>query len=520
MKFFSKENENKRAAIGEGIYLLYFAVMIGARAAGLYEGMLAYNILLVLGLLLFACKYIVTLGSIKEVLVAGFLFAIAGLVYLNTGEKGLLVCFTMLLGMKYVHVKKVIGTGILVSGVLIIGKILLGITGILPEIYYPQKREGIGLMFRHALGYAHPNTLHMNVLMLTMLIIFFVTSYVVKDNIKLLLAFSALAILFNLYIFQYSGSRTGIVTSTVYVLINLWFYIRKKPGLPEKILCYASYPAVCFIAIAGPFVLPESIFGVIDKKVFTTRLTIARYFWENNGVSLFGIRLVNPVQRYRTYGIDMAHLYLFLQLGIVAFLLISFMTMAFIHFELKKERMQELAVLMGMLCLGIWEPLLYNLGYKNFVYVFMGALLFELLGTVPLPEKDRDGEVKTILLTKAVMRAMALGIATGVAASFIYLLLTTAPTALYGDKQNDEAGTSFGMEKLFFTPDEIDELKSNGEIVIGYVDETKALYKYDSDIATMEYQKRVISVGAWTFIIVAALYGICYTRLDNFRTKD
>ena len=66
MEFFSEENKQKREAIGEGIYLLYFAVMIGARAAGLYEGMRVYNILLVLGLMLFACKMLLTTRGLKE----------------------------------------------------------------------------------------------------------------------------------------------------------------------------------------------------------------------------------------------------------------------------------------------------------------------------------------------------------------------------------------------------------------------------------------------------------------------
>ena len=81
-----------------------------------------------------------------------------------------------------------------------------------------------------------------------------------------------------------------------------------------------------------------------------------------------------------TYGIDMAQLYLFLQLGLVAFVVVSGLTMWFIHKCLVKNAMPELAVMMGMLVVGIWEPLLYNLGFKNFVYVFMGAFIYEALG--------------------------------------------------------------------------------------------------------------------------------------------
>lgn len=521
MNFFSEENKNRRAKIGEGIYLLYFAVMVGARAAGLYEGMPLYNLLLVFGMALFVCKMAVTGYTLKEYLIAGGLLLAAGLVYLNTGEKGLIVCFSMLLGMKYVSVKKVITVGITVSGILIIGKILLGITGLVPEIYYPQQREGAGLMFRHALGYAHPNTLHMNVLMLSMLVMFFVSKYVAKKNLKLLLVFSALVLGFNLYVFSYSGSRTGVLACTVYLLINLWFSLRGCAKVPEKIAGYASFPTACFIAIAGPFILPDSIFDVVDRTIFTTRFSIARYFWKNNHISLFGIRLNNPNPRYATYGIDMAQLYLFLQLGLLAFVIISFVTMLFIRESLKKNRMQELAVLIGMLCLGIWEPMLYNLGFKNFTFVFMGALFYELMGSpCEDEEKEETTDEKTILYTRAVMKSLAAGIAAGVLVFFACMLLTTPPKTLYGDRQQDESGKSFEMEEVYFTSSQAKQLRSEGNIIVGYVNETTPLYEYGPEIAKMEYDKRILSCSVWCGCFVAATGLMCYTILDNRKKRN
>ena len=521
MYFFSEESKKKREAIGEGIYLLYFAVMIGARAAGLYEGMTVYNFLLVLGLGLFVLKFIVTAESLKEYLIAGGLMLCAGIVYAFTGEKGLIVCFSMLLGMKRVSVKKVIGTGIVVAGFMILGKILLGITGIAPEIYYPQHREGVGLMFRHAFGYAHPNTLHMNVLMLSMLVMFFLSKYVAKKNVKLILIFSAAIFFFNLYVFSYSGSRTGILACGVYLVVNLWFFLEDKTFAFKRIVCYISYPVVCFIAIAGPLVLPDSIFDTVDKKLFTTRLSIARYFWENNHISLFGIRLNNPNPRYFTYGIDMAQLYLFLQLGLVAFVLVSAITMWFIHMSLKKGRMQELAVLMGMLCLGNWEPLLYNLGFKNFTFVFMGALLYETLG-FKMKEETRDDKAdeKTIMLTRTVVKAIAAGIAAGVAVYFGFMLLVAAPGVLYGDRQQSESGESLDMQGVYLSEESVKMLKAQGDIVVGYVDEQTPMYEYDHEIALMEYRNRNLSAGVWSGALVAALYLLCYTNLDNLSKRS
>jgi hypothetical protein len=149
MSDYIKKN---RSAIGEGIYLLYFAIMIGARAAGLYEGMTVYNISLLLGLFLFALKMVVTKYSLKEYAICAAFLLLSGIVYAKTGEKGLLVCFTMMLGMKGVSVMKVVKTGIIVAGVIVLIRVFTGAFGFVNGIYYPQEREGVGLMFRESLG--------------------------------------------------------------------------------------------------------------------------------------------------------------------------------------------------------------------------------------------------------------------------------------------------------------------------------------------------------------------------------
>ncbi|WP_029232808.1 O-antigen ligase family protein [Butyrivibrio sp. VCB2006] len=491
----SKFKDN-RQQIGEGIYLLYFAIMIGARAAGLYEGMTIYNISLVLGLGLFALKMIVTEHSLKEYAIAAGFLLLAVIVYLRTGEKGLLVCFSMMLGMKSVSVMKVVRTGIIVAGSIILIRIITGALGLVNGIYYPQEREGVGLMFRESLGYAHPNTLHMNVLMLTMLVMFYISKTLKGDKIRLLI-YSCLAFLFNFYVFQYSGSRTGLLGSIAFLVVNYWFSIIDRPRLFEKIVCYISFPLACFIAIVLPFLIPESIFDTVDKTLFTTRFSIAKYFWENNSFSLFGIRLNNPNHLYKTYGIDMAQLYLFLQLGIVAFVVVSALTMWFIHKSLKAGHMQELAVLMGMLFIGIWEPLLYNLGFKNFAYIFMGSMLwgsFQLELTSDLIKK---------ITTPVLGKAIAFGAIAGLCAMMLFYLFTGEPTALYGNREADETGKSLEMEALYMTEAEISEVKAQGDIVIGYVDDKTPMYRYDSQIAGMEYEKRAFSVAALAMCIVA-----------------
>jgi hypothetical protein len=518
-----------RRQLGEGIYLLYFALMVGARAAGLYEGMTIYNISLVLGLGLFVLKMIVTQHTVKEYVVAALFLALGGIVYIHTGEKGLFVCFTMMLGMKGVSTVKAIRTGGMVAGVFIIFKVFHGVFGLLPEIYYPQERDGVGLMFRHALGYAHPNTLHMNVLMLTMMLMFLLTVALMRNHdvntqrmsrFVLILA-SVMAFMFNVYIFLYSGSRTGLLASFIYLFINAYLYLRGKIGIFEKICLYISFPFVCFISIVLPFLLEGDLFEFVDRTVFTTRFSLARYFWSNNHISLFGIRLVNPQENLKTYGIDMAQLYLFLQLGLVAFVVIAALTIWFINRAIKKDMRAELAVLMGMLFLGMWEPLLYNLGFKNFIYVFMGQLLYEALSGATFTESECTEKSLSFFqdinpeLMKTTLSIISISLVVGIVASTLYLTSTKTPDYLYGDREQSEAGESFGMDPMYISETELAQIEGRGNIVIGYVDETVPMYQFGPEIAEMEYQKRAISFGVWT----GAFAMICLLLLNKRRKR-
>ena len=505
--------------IGEKIYLLFFAIVVGSRAFGWYDGMPQIKVVFVIAAFLFLCKLTVTGHTAKEYAVIGALMLVAGLVYYSTGHKGLIECFMMMLGMKKVETKKVIGCGTLVAGPLILFRIFTGAFGLASEKYYPQTRDGAGTMFRHAFGYAHPNTLHMNAIMLTMLCIYLVTVYLKeKENAKRLLFMASVAgILFNLYVFQYSGSRTGVLACVVYVVVNYYLFAIRKMRLFEKIVSYAAFPTTAFISIVLPHILPDKIFDFFNGKVFNTRFSLAKYFWSNNSLSLFGTKLINPEENFRTYGIDMSQLYLFLQLGIVAFVVMFVLTTFLMNRCIANDRRAEIAIMIAMLFIGIWEPLLYNLSAKNFTYVFMGSALYEFLKCIDADKKESAigdkhepesaiGVVTDKAYVIRLLKRIMIGAVAGAAMAVIYVALTKEPTALYGARERDESNKSLGMKPEYYSSQEIADFKKNGDIVIDYAGEEKPMYKYDETLAVGEYRKKIMSVGVWTGIIVFSAY--------------
>ena len=174
MEFVStmSKNSRKEITVAEIVYFLYFSVMFGYRACGLYEGRLLYQISLVVGMLLFIIKVLMTEHTILEYLLILFLLVISGVVYYNTGEKGLLLYFTMMLGMKKVSVRRIFKLGTIILSIAFPTLVLLSITGIKSDITYLADRTFFKWIIRRSLGYPYPNTLFTTYIVLIILIIY------------------------------------------------------------------------------------------------------------------------------------------------------------------------------------------------------------------------------------------------------------------------------------------------------------------------------------------------------------
>ena len=145
------KTESTTIQLSEIIYLAYFTVMFGARAIGLYEGMLPYNIMLVIGMLLFLLKIAMTRHTFAEYLLMGTLLFISLIVYYNTGEKGLLLYFTMMLGMKNVSLKRVMKWAAAILSISFTVLVFLSVFGWKQDITYLNDRAGFGQVLRQIL---------------------------------------------------------------------------------------------------------------------------------------------------------------------------------------------------------------------------------------------------------------------------------------------------------------------------------------------------------------------------------
>lgn len=363
------KTENTIIQLSELIYLAYFTVMFGARAIGLYEGMLPYNIMLVTGMLLFLLKIAMTRHTYGEYLLIGVLLFISLIVYYNTGEKGLLLYFTMMLGMKNVSLKRVMKWAAAILSVSFMVLVFLSVFGLKQDITYLHDRAGFGQVLRHSLGYPYPNTLFTTYIVLMVLIMYVLG----KQTKKQLVITSTLMFLGAVYIYLYSCSNTGLIVATFYLLANLWLQLRNRLSIVEKIVLLMAYPGCALLSIVGPLVTSGTLFQLMDK-VLHNRWAYSYYYLTTEPVTLFGTRFGETPNE--NYMIDSSFLYSFLQIGVIPFLIVTALMIGMIVCYVKKDKRIELAMIISFCVLGLSDPFFFNLSYKNLMFLFIGELLY------------------------------------------------------------------------------------------------------------------------------------------------
>ena len=363
------KKENNTIQLSELIYLAYFTVMFGARAIGLYEGMLPYNMMLVAGMLLFLLKIAMTRHTFGEYLLIGVLLFISLIVYYNTGEKGLLLYFTMMLGMKNVSLKRVMKWAAAILSISFTVLIFLSVFGLKQDITYLHDRAGFGQVLRHSLGYPYPNTLFTTYIVLMVLIMYVLG----KQTKKQLIMTSALMFLGAVYIYLYSCSNTGLIVATFYLFANLWLQLRNRLSIVEKLVLLIAYPGGALLSIVGPLVTSGRLFQIMDR-VLHNRWAYSYYYLTTEPVTLFGTRFGETPND--NYMIDSSFLYSFLQIGVIPFLIVTALMVGMIVSYVKREKRTELAIIISFCVLGLSDPFFFNLSYKNLMFLFVGELLY------------------------------------------------------------------------------------------------------------------------------------------------
>lgn len=364
--------EQSRIKLAELLYLIYFAIMFGARASGLYEGRLLYNISLLAGACMFLLKVIATEHTLFEYGTIALLIGMAGIVYCNTGEKGLLLYFTMMLGMKAVNPDRVMKWACVILGTCFTILVLITVCGLVPDIVYLKELRGFGEILRRSIGYPYPNTTFTTYNILMVLVM-----YLLRNQSRKI-QYCAKGYLFigALYMYLYTCSNTGIIVAVFFILVNSYFMERKSINKVEQFLLTCIYPGAVIFSVAGPLVTQGEVYNLLNK-VLHNRWAYSKYYLTNEPVTLLGVRF-GPAPN-DNHMIDSSFLYTFMQTGIIPCILLIILMELLICRFIKENNRYMISVYVTFMLLGMSDPFLYNLAYKNLLFIWLGYYLYELL---------------------------------------------------------------------------------------------------------------------------------------------
>ena len=206
MNKMNSKNKNKADYISinlsELMYLLFFGIMFFAKGIGLYDGQLIYKLVLLAAFGCLGIKMLITKQSYLEWAVILGLIGVSAMICLHSGEKGILICTAMVIGMKNVSVDKVFKSGLVLWCISAGGCFLYSLLNMDAVRMEVQHKLGQTYVPRYFMGFPHPNVLHISYFVLVVLLLY---AWKEKYNWRHLLGL----MLGNVFIFIYSFFTTA-----------------------------------------------------------------------------------------------------------------------------------------------------------------------------------------------------------------------------------------------------------------------------------------------------------------------
>lgn len=374
-----------KMSLQEIAYFCFFGILLVAKGIGLYEGMLSFNVCLLLAFLCMGCKLLLTEYTIREWILLLLLGVISLAAYHTTGEKAVVITVLTVMGLKNVRTDRLLKFAFAIWTVTFYGMILVHIADVTDASILAHNKFGLGFLLRYSMGFPHPNVFHISYFIWMALLL-----YLFPMRKKKLWTVSFVLFAGNVLIFLYSVSITGFLLVTMYLIFNIYLSMRQQLNKAEKCLLQCVYPACVLISVIPPLVFKGRLYDLLNK-LLNTRMNIWKYYLTNFTPKLFGTKVWSPEDA--VLSMDCSYLYLLYYYGILLFLGISVLFIYTIWRYTADNRKAEIAIIIGMLIAGITEPYLFNLSFKNLILVFAGDVLFATLAErvrQKEPEKERS----------------------------------------------------------------------------------------------------------------------------------
>lgn len=506
-----------KVSIGESLYYIFWILMLAAKGWGLYEGMKAYNICLILSFVCIIVKVLMEKHDPIEWLIILALLILGGVVYYVSTEKTPLIYIMMVIGIKNVPVHRIFKIGLPIWGGCMGIRAFMGVTGLSQGLVLVHEKLGLGPIIRWSFGYPHPNVLQISYAVLTAFILY-LSAKRGKAQLKLIL----LLFLGNCYVFLYSVSYTGVVLTSVSLITFYYFVNRKEFSRLERAVMQGVLPFCIIFSIAGPLLTEEGMLleklDPVINKVLNTRFLASRVYMDF-GIGLFG---KSPAELNTGFALDSSYVSLLVRDGLVIFILVFIGYWTMIRYYINEGRRKELAIILSFLVAGISEPFLFNTSFKNLSFLFMGNYLYELLGKMHAPEQlviketggrlmEKEWSLPVGRLLEEVQRLeqswrsrkkviVCMGIITGAIGALIYRLLVFVPDSIYVGVGNTD---TVKREEIYLDRNDLpDDFNS---LIYEYQGKDYPLYEFSGNLIRLEVVRGIVS---WAIICFSFGSGI------------
>lgn len=381
--------------LSELLYYLFFVILFMTRTLGLVEGNAFYSIVLVIALFCFAMSYIMISESVSIHIIDAILLGVSVVSYTLSGEKGMILFFAMMIGARYVSIDRLFKIVLVLVGVGYATMLFLGIFGFIQDAERIILSSPLGDITRRSIS-----NLQVNVVMTPYLVFMMMAEYIVRNADRIVFFKVTVLLLLGLvYIFSYCFAKTALIVGMLFLLLCCCYRLRCSFTKRSRLITYAFYLSCSIIGIAAPALFDISSLGSYSDLStryprflsWYHRLYIGKYYLLNNEVSIMGQRLYDPTPDAIVYPlIHQSQLYMLLQYGVVVFILVNALHLIAIEYYLKKNDGIALAILLSYAFIGISEPLLFNLSFKNISFVFIGVAYTELARNKIIAFEDKS----------------------------------------------------------------------------------------------------------------------------------
>lgn len=381
MIIFKNIKNDIEISVEEILYLSFIAIMFAIKGFGLYDGQLIYKVFFLLSFSIIGIKLLVERHSQVEWFI---IFGLAVLVLImnrSSGEKGPLIIYATIIGMKNIDVNKVMKIGGFSLGLSSLFHVLLQLCDLYNTSYILHKKLGMAKAIRWSLGYAHPNTTSMTYLAIVMLCVYCLGK---RYNWKFFLAFS----LGNLWINLYCLSYTGFFACTLYLILALTVKMNTMSKL--YYLCVQIfYPFCVFFSLVIPYIIPTKIADYLAENFWTaySRTLLAKRYANWHTLSIWG-KNVSTLTDSR-FTLDNSYLYSLIFNGLLFTILISIIYINTINIQVKKKNNAALAIFIALCVEGIMEPALFNTSFKNISVFFLGVCFWDWMRKISEKQQEK-----------------------------------------------------------------------------------------------------------------------------------